>query len=62
VVDRFGDARRKRIVLEQLNDVDHSLPILGESTIDSIARIEKLLARSPIIETTDAVTISWRME
>lgn len=57
VVDRFGDARRKRIVLEQLNDVDHRLPILGESTIDSIARIEKLLATSPIIETTDAVKL-----
>jgi PIN domain len=57
VVDRFGDARRKRIVLEQLNDVDHRLPILGESAIDSIARIEKLLVTSAIIETTDAVKL-----
>jgi hypothetical protein len=57
VVDRFGDTRRKRVVLEQLNDVDHRLPILGESAIESIARIEKLLATSPIIETTDAVKL-----
>src|SRR6266487_3509001 len=57
VVDRFGDARRKRTVLEQLNDVDQRLPILGESAIESIARIEKLLATSPIIETTDAVKV-----
>ncbi|HEY3161841.1 MAG TPA: PIN domain-containing protein, partial [Vicinamibacterales bacterium] len=57
VLDRFGDTRRKRVVLEQLNDVDHRLPILGESAIESIARIEKLLATSPIIETTDAVKL-----
>ena len=31
VIDQVGDAKRKRIVLEQLNEVDHKLPSLGES-------------------------------
>jgi hypothetical protein len=32
-VDKFGDPRRKRMVLRQLNDVDHRLPTLGEAAL-----------------------------
>jgi PIN domain len=40
VVHRLGDAQKKRIVLDQLNDVDYKLPSLGESAIEAIGRIE----------------------
>src|ERR1700730_18398195 len=30
-VEKFGDPRRKAIVLDQLNDVDHRLPTLGDA-------------------------------
>src|ERR1700733_7286241 len=32
-VGKFGDPRRKRMVLRQLNDVDHRLPTLGEAAL-----------------------------
>ena len=57
VVDKFGDPRRKRIVLSQLNDVDHLLPSLGEAAEGTIVRIEKLFKGSAIIETSPDVKL-----
>jgi hypothetical protein len=56
-VDKFGDPTKKRMVLEQLNDVDHRIPILGESAISAITRIEALLTCSALIEPSDHVKL-----
>jgi hypothetical protein len=56
-VEKFGDPRQKRIVLRQLNDVDHRLPTLGEAAVDTVSRIEKLFAHTPVIEISDAVKL-----
>ena len=56
-VDKFGDPRRKRMVLRQLNDVDHRLPTLGEAAVETVGRIEKLFAQADIIETSDAMKL-----
>jgi hypothetical protein len=53
VVDQFGDSKHKRAVLEQLNEVDYKLPSLGESAVESIGRVEKLLADAPPLEVSD---------
>ena len=53
VVDQFGDGKHKRAVLEQLNEVDYKLPSLGESAVESIGRVEKLLADAPPLEVSD---------
>lgn len=57
VVEKFGDPRQKQIVLSQLNDVDHRLPTLGEAAVDTVSRIEKLIASTPIIEISDSVKL-----
>lgn len=56
-VDKFGDPRRKRMVLRQPNDVDHRLPTLGEAAVETVGRIEKLFAQADIIETLDTVKL-----
>lgn len=56
-VEKFGDPRQKTMVLRQLNDVDHRLPTLGEAAVGTVSRIEKLFARTPIIEISDAVKL-----
>jgi hypothetical protein len=56
-VDKFGDPRRKRMVLRQLNDVDHRLPTLGEAAVATVGRIEKLFAQADIIQTLDTVKL-----
>jgi hypothetical protein len=56
-VEKFGDQRQKRTVLCQLNDMDHRLPTLGETAVDTIGRIENLFARMPVIEISDAVKL-----
>lgn len=56
-VDKFGDPRRKRMVLRQLNDVDHRLPTLGEAAVETVGRIETLFARAAVIEISDAVKL-----
>lgn len=57
VVEKLGDPRQKRKVLRQLNEVDHRLPSLGEAAVETVGRIEKLFAVTPVIETTDAVKL-----
>ncbi len=57
VVDKFGDPKKKKAVLEQLDNVDYKIPSLGESVITSVTRIEKLLKDATIIETTDDIKL-----
>lgn len=57
VVEKFGDPKLKLAVLNQLNDVDHRLPTLGEAAIGTVSRIEKLFGRTPIIEISDTVKL-----
>jgi PIN domain len=57
LVDKFGETKGKRRLLEQLSDIDHKLPALGENAIASIGRIEKLFKSAPILETSDAVKL-----
>jgi hypothetical protein len=56
-VEKFGDPRKKSTVLQQLNDVDHRIPTLGEAAVDTVRRIEKLFTRTPIIEICDSVKV-----
>ena len=56
-VEKFGDPRKKRTVLHELDDVGHRLPILGEAAVATVGRIEKLFARSRVIEISDAVKL-----
>lgn len=52
-----GDKRRMRVVLSHLDDVDHKIPIVGGTAVDTLDRIEKLLTASPIIEPCEAVRL-----
>jgi len=56
-VEKFGDPRRKRMVLRQLDDVDHRLPTLGEAVVDTVNRIERIFAHTQVIELSDAVKL-----
>lgn len=56
-VDKFGDPRKKGIVLRQLNEVDHRLPTLGEAAVGTVRRIENLFTRASVIEISDAVKL-----
>ena len=56
-VDKFGDPARKQAVLQQLNEVDHRIPLLGQSALETIARIDSLMGGATIIETSDEVKL-----
>jgi hypothetical protein len=57
VVEKFGDPRRKGLVLRELNDVDHRVPTLGGAAAETVGRIEKLFAGASVIEISDAVKL-----
>ncbi|NBD28006.1 PIN domain-containing protein [Paenibacillus glycinis] len=57
VVEKFGDPQQKSVVISQLNDVDHRLPILGEAAIEMVSRIERLFANTSVIEIFDTVKL-----
>ena len=52
-----GDKRQKDKVLDYLSDVDHRIPIAGGAAEGTLARIDELLATTPIIEVSDEVKI-----
>jgi hypothetical protein len=56
-VEKFGDQRRKRVVLSQLNDIDHRLPTLDGAAAETVSRIEKLFAQAAVVEIPDAVKL-----
>lgn len=56
-VDQFGDPKRKRVVIEQLNEVDHRIPTLGSNAIGVVARIEKLFKAGTVVEAGDALKL-----
>jgi hypothetical protein len=56
-VSQFGKAEGREETLANLDDVDHSITILGEAVHESIQRIEKLFAAASLVETDDAVKL-----
>jgi hypothetical protein len=56
-VNRLGDAKRKRIALDLLNDVDYKIPSLGEAAQDTLDRIDKIFSSSAIVETSTDVKL-----
>lgn len=56
-VEKFGDPKKKRAVLRELDEVDHRLPTAGEAAAETVGRIEKLFSRTPIIQVSDAVKL-----
>jgi len=56
-VDKYGDSASKTQVMEQLNDIDHRLPTLGDAVGNSLDRIEAIFKTAELIETTEAVKL-----
>jgi hypothetical protein len=56
-VEKFGDPRQKDLVIHQLNDLDHRLPLLGETAVVTIGQIENVFSRTSVIEISDAVKL-----
>ncbi len=56
-VSKFDDSRRKEALLQHLNDLDHRILLLGESAVEAIARIERLMGKATIIELTDSIKL-----
>ncbi|MEM1141431.1 MAG: PIN domain-containing protein [Pseudomonadota bacterium] len=56
-IARFGDPRKRELVLGQLNDVDHRVPTLGSAAVFTVSQIEAIFATSTILPVTDAVKL-----
>lgn len=56
-IEKFGDPKRKNSVLEELNEVDHRLPTIGDTASGTVARIEALFRGCSIIEVPDAIKL-----
>jgi PIN domain len=57
VVEKFGDPKKKRAVLTELNEVDHRLPVLAGAAAESVGRIETLFANTLVVEISDEVKL-----
>jgi len=52
-----GDNNRMKIVLSQLDDINHKIPLFGGEAGSTLDRINKLLTAGPIIGTSEAVKL-----
>jgi hypothetical protein len=57
VVNRLGDVKGKNLVLQHLNEVDFKLPRIGESAVESISRVQKLLTAAAVVEVSDTAKL-----
>ena len=57
VVHKLGDAKQRTRVIEELNNIDHRLPTLGENVVESVGRIERLFKTTTVIDTSDAIKL-----
>src|SRR5262245_38304982 len=56
-VKKFGHDKSKKLVLDELDDVDHRIPLLGDAAAGMVDRIEKLFQISQVIEIVDDVKL-----
>ena len=56
-VGKFSDPKKRKKILEHLDDIDHKIPLLGEAATESVTRITKLLSKSTIIEATPDIKL-----
>jgi hypothetical protein len=52
-----GDKKRIKLVLSHLDDVGHKIPIVGGAAVETLNRIEKLLADSSVLDASKNVII-----
>jgi len=55
-VDEFGDPKKKKLVLQQLEDVSQRMPIKG-AAFSNLKRIDHLLSKATKIEATDDILL-----
>ncbi len=56
-VKQFGDPDERDAILEHLDNVDYQIPLLGETAVESIGRIERLMDKAAVIEATDTIKL-----
>ena len=52
-----SDAKQKKALLAQLDDLNHKIPIIGGAAEGVLERVDKLLSAATIVETSDAVKL-----
>lgn len=57
IIHKFGDPKKRNSVLDQLNEVDYKIPLLGESAIESIKRIENIFASATVLSVPDSIKL-----
>ncbi|MGQ0812379.1 MAG: PIN domain-containing protein [Nitrospiraceae bacterium] len=52
-----ADSRRKKALLAQLDDLNHKIPLIGGAAEGVLRRVDTLLRRAAIVETSDVVKL-----
>jgi PIN domain len=56
-IDQFGNRRRKRSALNELDEIDRKVINLSDAAADIVNRVEALLKTADVIEITDAIKV-----
>lgn len=53
----YGDEKNKKAIMSHLDEFTSKIPTFGESVLNSVQKIEKLLSQAEIIQTTDEILL-----
>ena len=56
-MEKFGNPHQKAALLRGLNEVDHRLPLVGDTAGETINRVHKLFSRAAVIDISDAIKL-----
>lgn len=54
---KFGDPKKRRRALDEIDDAEHRISRLGDLAVGGIGKIEKLFSTTVITETSDAIRL-----
>lgn len=57
LMERFGSETGKYAALEELKEVEHRIPTLGETALETLEQLDSLFQETPIIEINDALKL-----
>lgn len=57
LMERFGSEAGKFAALEELKEVEHRIPTLGETALETLEQLDSLFQETPIIEISDALKL-----
>ena len=57
LLEQFGSETGKRVAMDELKEVEHRIPTLGETALETLEHIDRLFQSTSVVETADELKL-----